>query len=266
MASLNLLRARTLIALSLCAAVIAIVFALLANAIDRDEHFERILQRGVLRVGMDASFPPFEWADERGALMGLDVDLANELGRRMSLRVELVNTAFDALYEELRAGRFDVIISALPYDPSRTRDVNYSQITLNGGAVLVVRAGDSTPKRPADLQAGAVAVEAGSNEETMARRLEARAGFHTLSVPTLQDAAQAMIEGRARAMIADGVSARLLQRGDPRLMIAGDPLSDEPNYVIAMPVESPKLLAVINRYLDDMKRDGSLNRIRDRWL
>ncbi|TMC58113.1 MAG: transporter substrate-binding domain-containing protein, partial [Chloroflexi bacterium] len=99
----------------------------------RDEVYERIVARGTLRVGMDASFPPFEFSGADQSLQGFDVDLANELAARLQLRADFVTTGFDALYPELAAEHFDVILSALPFDRMRTRDVAYSDIYLYGG-------------------------------------------------------------------------------------------------------------------------------------
>src|SRR5207247_7820906 len=67
----------------------------------RDEVYERIVARGTLRVGMDASFPPFEFSGADQSPQGFDVDLANELAARLQLRADFVSTGFDAFYSEL---------------------------------------------------------------------------------------------------------------------------------------------------------------------
>ena len=103
--------------------------------------FERILASGVLRVGMDASYPPFETENADGTCAGYDVDLARALAARWGVRAEFVNVHLDGLYDALRAGKCDVIISAIPYDRTMTRDVLYSTAYLNAGLVLVVREG-----------------------------------------------------------------------------------------------------------------------------
>lgn len=231
----------------------------------RDEHYARILAAGVLRVGMDASFPPFEH-QQGDALAGLDVDLAHELANRMGLRVEFVGTGFDALYEQLAAGHYDVVISALPYDRLRTRDVAYSSIYFRGGEVLVTRSGDREVSSLASLRARPLGVELGSNADTLARRLQRRNGYRLESFPSLDAAADALEAQSLDAVLADAVSARLLRRARPSLSLVGERVGDEPNYVIAMPLTATKLLAALNMHLRAMERDGGLAALIARWL
>ncbi len=230
-----------------------------------DEQYARIVRSGVLRVGMDASFPPFEsfGADE---ISGFDADLARELARRMSLRAEFVPTGFDALYDELAAGHFDIIVSALPYDRQRSQDVAFSDIYFRGGEVLLVRTGDAKRKSLADLGGSRLGVEFGSNADTLARSLQRRNGYQLLNFPSLAEAGAALDSGAVDALLADAVSARLLRRAQPGVQIVGAPVGDDPNYVIAMRLTAPALLAAINRHLRAMAQDGTLARLTDRWF
>ena len=232
----------------------------------RDEVYESIMARGALRVGMDASFPPFEFTGEQQMPEGLDVDLATALSQHMGLRVEFVTVGFDTLYPELAAGHFDLIISALPFDRTRTRDVAYSDIYFRDGEVLVLRADEGQIKALSDLKGQVVGVEFASSAETVARQAERRSGFQVRTFETLDAAARALEEGAIQAVVADAVSARLLRRAHASLRIAEQPVGDEPNYVVAMPINAPLLLAAVNRQLRAMDQDGSLKAILDRWL
>ena len=67
-----------------------------------DDTWDRICEAGVLLVGMDASFPPFEFISADGTLAGFDIDLAQELGRRLGVEVQfVVNLPYDGLYDAL---------------------------------------------------------------------------------------------------------------------------------------------------------------------
>ena len=232
----------------------------------RDEVYERIVARGTLRVGMDASFPPFEFSGADQSLQGFDVDLANELAARLQLRADFVTTGFDALYPELAAEHFDVILSALPFDRMRTRDVAYSDIYLYGGEVLIVRADQPDIKTPADLSGRVVGVEFGSSAEVLAKQAERRSGYRVESFESLDDAALALEKGGVQALMADAVSARLLRRAHRTLVIAEKPVGSEPNYVLAMPLNAPQLLVSVNQQLRAMTKDGTLARLVDKWF
>jgi ABC-type amino acid transport substrate-binding protein len=232
----------------------------------RDEYYEQVKARGVLRVGMDASFPPFESLTEQHQLIGFDVELAEELARRMNLRVEFVTLGFDTLYEALAAQHVDIIVSALPYERLRSMSVAYSDIYFHGGEQLLARADDGMLKSIADLRGETLGVEWGSSGETLAKQLARRYGYRLHSYTSLEEARGALDGREVRALLTDAVSARLLRRAQPQLKLVGEPLNDEPNYVIAVPYHAPILLATINQQLRDMERDGTLKRLRDRWF
>ena len=113
-----------------------------------DGTLEHVQATGELRVGLDASFPPFESLDANGNIVGFDPDLARAIAGKLGAEPVFVNIGFDGLYDALLADRVDVIISGLPYDPRRTQDVIYSQPYFNAGQVLVVRADDETFSDP----------------------------------------------------------------------------------------------------------------------
>jgi polar amino acid transport system substrate-binding protein len=223
---------------------------------------------GELRVGLDASFPPFESLDAAGDVVGIDADLARAVAGHLGAQPVFVNVGFDGLYDALLAGRVDVVISGLPYDPRRTQDVIYSQPYFNAGQVLVVRA-DDTAISPSDVNvAGSssqvsvpelagrtVSVEWGSLADMEARRLRQAAGdMQTLPQPTAQDALNALAAGQADAAIADAGQVRIVQT-----------LTQEP-YVIAARPRSRRLAEAVDAALTQLRETGALDRLLTRWF
>jgi len=245
-----------------------ILFALRAGGLltQRDRTWERILASGVLRVGMDASYPPFEMENGDGTYAGYDVDLARALAARWGVRAEFVNVHLDGLYDALRAGKCDVIISAIPYDRTMTRDVLYSTAYLNAGLVLVVREGSGISSAD-DLRSRRVAVELGSEGHLLARRL-ARDDALTLDIVTAREPAEMpalMREPSISALICDRVQALGYLAEQPGWEITGAPLTDEP-YVIAAPLGAHTLLANLDAALAEWREDGTLAALEQRWL
>ena len=231
-----------------------------------DETWARCQREGVLRVGMDASFPPFE-IEEGGSFRGYDVELAQEIGRRLGLRALLLNVHFDGLYDALAAGRCDVLISALPYDPQRTRDVAYTGGYFNAGQVLVTREDGPHLGSAADLAGHRVAVEMGSLAHQVARRLRERDRLAlTIEAARTGEEALALVrEGRADAAIVDAIAARSALRAQQGLAIRGAPLTDE-SFVIAVRRDSPRLFAAVSDALNDLRAEGWLEALAARWL
>jgi polar amino acid transport system substrate-binding protein len=231
-----------------------------------DETWARIQQDGLMQVGMDASWPPFEFVDDDGQIVGLDVDLARAIGQRLGVQVELVNVGFDSLYDALYVGRFDAIVSALPYDPLLYGDVAYSISYFNAGQVLVVRSDERGISEAKDLSRKKLGVELGSEGDVVGRQLQKKIGGLSLqNYMAPQDVLQALKEGEAEAAIVDAVSAYQFITAKGGVRVVGDPLTDE-LYVIAVRLDSPLLLKAINQALVEMREDGTLEGLQKIWF
>ncbi len=261
-------RSRTLVvALCLLAALaVGLAYAQMRATQARQDTWDRMQARGVVRIGMDASYPPFAWVDEAGAFYGLDVDLGRRLAQRWGVEVEFVNVHFAGLYDVLYTGRVDMLLSALPYDRMLTRDVLYSSSYFAAGQVMLVPETAQSFASVADLSGATVAVELGATAHQLARTLDRdRAlGLEVQPFRELHEAAEAVVAGDAAALLSDRVSALGLVSTQP-LRIAGEPLTDEP-FVIAVRPDSPRLLREIDAALGEWEADGTLDAIGERWL
>src|SRR3712207_690362 len=87
-----------------------------------DRYLERIQQSGILRVGIDPTYPPFDMLQD-GKVVGYDAALAEAIARDLTVKVEFRTFALDTLYDALIAGNVDMLVSALPPIPERQADV-----------------------------------------------------------------------------------------------------------------------------------------------
>nr|HID14781.1 amino acid ABC transporter substrate-binding protein [Anaerolineae bacterium] len=207
---------------------------ILAACARPDATWDRVRETGILRVGMDASFPPFETITADGTLVGFDVDLARELGRRLGVEVQfVVNLPYDGLYDALAVDRVDAVISALVVNPARMADFAYSTPYFDAGQVLVVREGESGIEEMADLGGRTIAVEFGTQGDlearTWARRLS---GLTVAPYQTAAGALAALAAGEADGALVDHVSALAATGAGSRLVIVGEPVVEEPYAVV----------------------------------
>lgn len=226
---------------------------------------DRVLESRVLRVGMDASFPPFEYVDGEGNLVGFDVDLARELAARLGVEPQFVaNLPYDGLYDALTAGQVDVVISALYADPARTADFAYSTPYFDAGQVLVVPGDAEGIGGMEDLAGRTLAVEFGSAGDVEARAWSQR--LTNLSILPCATAAEALAKvaaGEADAALVDHLSA-LAWTGEG-LRVVGEPVTEEP-YAVAARRQDRHLLRAVNEALEGMGADGTLDRLQERWF
>ena len=225
-----------------------------------DEAWARVEQAGVIRFAINPTYMPFDGLGSHGDFFGLDVDIANDVARRLGKRAEFVVAGYDSLYDVLRVGQAEATISALPIDPGKLGLWAYSESYFDAGQVMVVK----LPKSPQTSEA-LIAVEYGSDADAAARYLaRRRAGVEIKYTQSAADALKAVDSGWVDAAIVDGVSAKQLLPKFPDLQIAEQVTSDP--YAIAVWGESTRLLEAINAKLAEMKRDGTLQRIVDEWM
>lgn len=262
-----------LVVLLLGAFIAALGLSLLALSQTRDDGaLERIRVRGILHVGMDASFPPFAWLDRDGAPVGYEVELAEHIAAQIGVRAQISNIAFDSLYDALQAGRVDIIISELTYDERRTRDVIYSPPYFDGGQLLIARAlteegrGCEIEHLSQLLHGRRVAVEWGSAGDMQVRQLQGKpARYFVLPYPSAEESLAALVSGEADVAIVDAVSAHQFMATHPNQLRMVCHLTHEP-YVIATSARSPRLAEAIRAALETLQREGVLDRLRERWL
>jgi polar amino acid transport system substrate-binding protein len=246
--------------------------ALLATAIfliarpgsDDDDVWEQVAETGVLRVGMDASYPPFEFVDEGNEVAGFDVDLANAIGQELGLEMVFVNMAYDTMFDALLVGQVDVLITALVAAPELEGKAYFSVPYFNAGERLVVPVGSPVVEM-ADLDGRTVAVEYGSGGDVEARRWERR--LSSLEIVRKADpgtAVLAVVEGRADATLVDGISARL-SVGQYNDLALGDQVT-ESLFAVAVHPDSPTLLARMNEAVTDLIHDGTVDDLTEKWF
>jgi len=255
--------------IAILALTLAIALCITHRLSAKDRTWERIRSQGVIRVGLDASFPPFEAVNPAtNEIVGLDIDLAHAFGEELGgIRPEIVNVGYDGLYDSLMAGRFDIILSALPVDYTRTEDIHYSPAYFEAGLVLVTRRVlTSEIAGASDLAGRKVAIEWGSEGDAYGRQLARRqSGLTLLSYETPADALSAVAQGDADAALVDAISAHEFMREHQGLAIVGPPLT-QASYAIAVRKSSPILAKNIDRALLQLQANGALEAIMRKWL
>jgi polar amino acid transport system substrate-binding protein len=246
-----------------------VTLLVLTGCADEGDTWESIAESGVLRVGIDPTFPPFALA--KGAeIEGLDVDLARALAEEVGLEAQFTYFGYDGLYDALATGQVDMLISALVIAPERTKDVAYSDAYFDAGQFLVMPEASTGIAGMEDLIGRALAVELGALGHVEA--LEWQGRLSNLTVQTYgspDEALAAVAAGEADAALVDSVSGRLFLRArdenKPRLVIQPKPVSPEP-FAAATRIGDRILQRELNAALERLVADGRLDVIIDRWL
>jgi len=221
---------------------------------------------GVVKVGMNAEYPPFEYVDEAGNIVGFDPDLVAEIAKRAGFEVELVNTRWDGIFVALASGEFDMVASAATITDEREEIVDFSDPYFYASQrIAVLEARASEIQDVEDLAGLRVAVQAGTTGDIYAS--EQIPGVEVVRYDEITLAFQALASGDVDAVINDGpVSADIIEK-NPELgaVLVGPPLSEE-YYGIAVQPTKPELLDAVNKALAEIIADGTYEQIYLKWF
>jgi polar amino acid transport system substrate-binding protein len=241
------------------------LFLLLIGCADQDGTWQKVQDSGVLKVGLDPTFPPFEVLNGED-LAGIDVDLANALGDDLGIDVEFVYFGYDGLYDALLTEQVDVLISALVIMTERTRDFDYSEPYFNAGEILIVREDETDIVEMADLNGRSLSVEIGSQGHVLATEWERKLPDLTiLPFNTPDEAITAVLDQTTDAVLIDHISGRLFLKENSGIKRIHEPVTVDP-YAIVVREEDEQLLEQINSSLERTQSSGKLAEIEEKWL
>ena len=110
--------------------IIVVLFAVLLVAAcgpkEPANQLESIKQAGKIVAGTSADYPPFEYVDESGEMIGFDIDLMKEIGKRMGVEMEIVDMPFDSLIAAVQEGKIDISVAAFNYTEERDKTVDFT--------------------------------------------------------------------------------------------------------------------------------------------
>lgn len=116
-----------------------------ANAETEDKIYDRIQEEGILRVGLSADYPPYEFhttIDGKDEIVGIDILIAEKIAEDMGVTLKIEEFGFDALLGALKTGKIDIIISGMSPTPERLKEVNFSDPYMEVKQRVVVRKGE----------------------------------------------------------------------------------------------------------------------------
>jgi len=240
-------------------------FAGIALAAQADTLLDQIKARGTLAIGLEGTYPPFNYQDESGQLAGFEVDFANALAAKLGVKADFQPTKWDGILAALDAQRFDVIINQVTITPQRQEKYDFSKPYTVSGIQIITRAGDETKiSKPEDLAGKPVGVVLGSNYEKWLRDNAPKADIRTYDDDATRD--QDLLSGRIDAVINDRlVAAERVKQYQGKLAAAGQPFAPQ-SQGIALRKGNPELLAALNKAIDDLRADGTLAKISNKWF
>ena len=223
---------------------------------------------GKLTMATEATFPPYEYYDG-DAIVGIDVEVAQAIAAKLGMELEVTDIAFDSIIPGIQTGKYDMGMAGMTVTDERKEQVNFSDSYATGVQVVIVK-DDSAITSVDDLFAdGAdtvVGTQAGTTGFIYATSDIEDAGLGTVkSFGKTTDAVEALKNGQVDCVILDNEPAKALVAANEVLHILDTEYAVE-DYAIAIAKENTDLLDKINTALAELKDDGTLQSIVDKYI
>ncbi len=219
--------------------------------------------RTVLRIGTDATYPPFEVvASGSGHPEGFDIDLISEVCAVNGWKPEFIVTPFDGIIPGLTGDKYDVVISAMTITSNRAAVVDFSESYYLAGQTIAVPLDDSTIASVDDLIGKRVGVQLGTTGELMALGMD---GLQVFSYDNIGAAFIDMSNGNLDAVLNDFPTTQAYIKRQGTARTVGAILSTE-HYGIAVKQDNRALLGEVNSALEQIRTSGRYDEIHIKWF
>lgn len=234
----------------------------LAGALDE------IQKRGVLRVGMEPGYMPFELTSKRGEIIGFDVDMVKRAAKAMGVKLELVSTAWDGIIPALLTNKFDMIASGMTLTQQRNMSINFASPYITIGQSILVNnkfKGKVNSYKDLNDPSFTVGSKLGTTGEQATKRMIGKAKY--ISYETEQEGVLEVVNGKIDAFIYDlpfNVIA-VSQKGAGKIFHIDKPFTSEP---LAWAVRKGDFDFInwLNNFLHQAKIDGTYDKIYHKWF
>ncbi len=221
-----------------------------------------IAAEGVLKAGVDLSYPPFAGTDD-DKTAGIDVDVAAAIAERLGLRLELVDVPQAEMAEALNSGRIDIMLGATPITDVVLADVSSAgSYLIDAPAIFSFTSAVST-LTVEDLSGRRVGSQSGS-QSFWELESEFGEGFPS-SYETLRGAFEALVAGEVDVVVASAAVGAYLARDFDGVAFSGQFAPGVP-LGVAVRKDATELETEIRSMLDALAADGTLDTIRGKWL
>ncbi len=230
--------------------------------------------RDVLIVGTNSGYPPYEVLDERGELVGFDIDLARKIGEKLNKKVVFEDKAFDALILSLQQKKVDLVLAGLDITPKNKQEVDFIPYTPPDevGALSLVfwkdvpEGIDTFEDISSVLQNAVICAQSGTSYIPLLERLP---GVTPKVLNAMSDVIMDVKYGKSHACIFESAVAHAIAKEHPDFVVRDIPLPVGFVYEgtgIAVAKDNPELFAAVDAAMRQLHAEGVVRALKDKWF
>lgn len=213
-------------------------------------------------IGTNAEYPPFSFLRD-GKIVGFDIDVAQEVVKRLGKKAELLDMPFDMLLPYLQLGNVHIIAAGISPKPSRAKHVLFSKPYLENDPLLVITSANTPKITSVDDLAGKVVVV--NDGYTADSYISERKDVTVQRLSTPAEAFLALSSGRAYAYVAATSSVQRFFATHAQKYNTFTLVDTSDAYTLVISPVHPELLPLVQEALDAMTADGTLDALKKTW-
>jgi polar amino acid transport system substrate-binding protein len=218
-----------------------------------------------LKTAVDGTFAPHAMPKLGGGYEGFNIDLADEIARRLKRKSVIDAMQFSGIVPALQAGTYDYVAAPTTVTPERVENMLFTEGYLNTDFQFLIKKGAPKVAKLEDLKGRIVSVNKGSAYDSWARELEPKIGWKVESFGTQSDAVQAVLAGRADANVAGNTVIAWAVKNNPQLELSYLH-STGLVWGAAFRKDSGELRKLVENAVECMKLDGTIAKMHEKWF
>lgn len=241
----------------------ALVVALAACGSSKDSDSNKSSGKAeTLTMGTNASFPPYEYVDDNGKIVGIDAEIAQAIADKLGMKLEIKDMEFDSLIPAVKSKSIDLVLAGMTVNEERKQSVNFSDSYSTGVQVVIVKE-NSEIKTVDDLKGKKIGVQAGTTGDAYCSDDFGEENVKQFSNGSL--AVAALANDQVDCVVIDNEPAKNYVAANSGLKILDTEYVTE-DYAIAISKDNDDLLKKVNDALKELKDDGTVGKIVGKYI
>lgn len=223
-----------------------------------------------LSFGFNFGYPPFEYySEDDGSQTGIDVDLANAIADRLDMKAEIVETSWSEIFEGVNKKQYDCAISAITITDERLLNYDFSDPYItNYQCILTLKDAEFKPNSPEETAGLKIGVQEETTSDIFISDFALSNGFefNRFAFATASDVFTDLEAGRLDALVCDSMVAECYLNKSDLFEMTWIQENNPEEFAICIKKGNAELLEKINSALDEIKSDGTLDEIINKYF
>lgn len=213
-------------------------------------------------VGTNAEYPPFSFIKDK-AIVGSEIDIINEVARRLDKKIIFQNMPFDALIPQVQLGSIQVIAAGMTPTAERAKQVFFTPPHIDNDILVMVSLKDKPVTNIKELQDKRVVVNEGYTADYYVSSLKIS---NVIRLTTFEEALLALKSNRADVFVSSKNALQTFFSLEESSAFTETVIPDtKEEYALVVSKKYPELFVDIKKVLEEMQKDGTIDKIKNKW-